>query len=585
MGDVRRVFLSHTGELREFPAGRSFVAAAEAAVARAQDAVADMAYFTARDGKPAEYCQARVRECDVYVGLIGMRYGSSVRDRPQVSYTELEFDTASEAGKPRLVFVLDENAAVPIPPSRLHDADPELQARQRAFRAKVLDSGVQVAMFASPEQLEVLLLQALHDTRPQVPPAPHPLEMLPGSLMTSIFRVLAAAPAPLSPHLKVLDFERLVDERTRNFVGRDFIFRALDELLGDPEFPSGYILIRGEPGIGKTALLSQLVKTRGYVHHFNIALQNIRSTRVFLENVCAQLIVRYQLGHAMLPPEAGQDSAFLAQLLAEAAGKAGDQPVVVLVDALDEAEDVALAATANRLFLPAVLPGNVFFILTSREQIDYRLDVDHREDLYLRDDDPQNLDDVRAYVSNFLSAHDEQMTARIAEWKIGADEFLDLLTDKSQGNFMYLVHVLEDIRTGRLTPDILDNIQDLPRGLHAYYQRHWRTMRAQDRDRFERIYEPVLRILATVREPVTVAAIREWTKVEPAKIREVIRDWRPFLNETPSPTREPLYRVYHASFQDFLAEEGVGLQPYHERIAMTAFGKIPGFLDGGSMPS
>ena len=171
---------------------------------------------------------------------------------------------------------------------------------------------------------------------------PHPLEMLPGAWMTSIFRLLANAPAPLSPHLQVLDFERLVDERTRNFVGRDFIFRAVDELLEDPELPSGYILIRGEPGIGKTALLSQLVKTRGSVHHFNIAPQNIRSTRVFLENMCAQLIVRYQLAHTMLPPEA-TSSAFLTRLLTEAAERAGIEAVVVLVDALDEAEDTGLA--------------------------------------------------------------------------------------------------------------------------------------------------------------------------------------------------------------------------------------------------
>jgi len=384
-------------------------------------------------------------------------------------------------------------------------------------------------------------------------------------LPPDIFRLLAAAPAPLSPYLKVLAFERLVEERTRNFVGRDYIFRGIDDLLEDPAFPSGYILIRGEPGIGKTALLSQLVKSRGYVHHFNIAPEGIRSTRVFLENVCAQLIVRYKLDYATLPPEASQDSAFLAQLLTEAAGKTADQRVVVLVDALDDAEDIGLPATANRLYLPAVLPQKVFTIVTSREQIDYRLDVNRRQDLYLRDDDPQNLNDVRAYVRSFLHANQEDMTALVGTWKIDPEDFVELLTDKSQGNFMYLVYVLADIRAGKLSPQTVDNIQDLPQGLRSYYQRHWRAMRAEDQDRFERIHEPVLRILAAVREPVTLSAIQEWTNIEPPRIREVIRDWRPFLKEESSENGEPSYRFYHVSFQDFLAEEGVGLKPYHQQ--------------------
>lgn len=406
---------------------------------------------------------------------------------------------------------------------------------------------------------------------------PHPLLRIPGGWNTSIFRLLTSTPAPLATHLKVLDFERLVEERTRQFVGREFVFQAIDALLADPaKFPSGYILVRGEPGIGKTALLSQLVKTRGYIHHFNIAPQNIRSTKAFLENVCAQLIVRYQLDHVTLPPEASQDSAFLSQLLNEARAKQPDRPIVILIDALDEAEDLGLPPAANRLFLPKVLPDGVFFVMTSREQMDYRLDVDRRKDLHVRDNDPANLDDIRAYVKNFVATHTE-MSEAIARWHVTESDFVELMTSRSEGNFMYLVHVLEDIRSGTLSPETLDRIEDLPVGLRQYYERHWRMMQAQDPTRFETIFEPVLRLLATVREPVSIGSLEEWTKLDPARIRTVIREWRGFLNEL-TLEGEKRYRVYHTSFQDFLAEEGIGLKPYHQRIAEAALRKIPGFL-------
>jgi hypothetical protein len=244
VGMPRRVFLSHTSELAEFPAGRSFVAAAEAAVTRAGDAVADMAYFTAREGQPSAHCREAVRGCGVYVGLIGLRYGSPVRDQPEMSYTELEFQAATEAGLPRLVFVLDEHAELRIPPSRVFDQEADRRVRQRAFRDRLRAAGVTVRKVASPDELELMLYQALLESHPAAlaPAAAQDIGLLRAATQSNLAALQADTTLPVG--------------------GGIHLSRLADAELEAARPADGGVLVVGDAGSGKTGILVTLASAR-----------------------------------------------------------------------------------------------------------------------------------------------------------------------------------------------------------------------------------------------------------------------------------------------------------------------------------
>ena len=157
-----RVFLSHTSELRQYPQAGSYIAKAERAVSAAGHAIVDMADFAAIDQAPAAVCEQRVRDCDVLVGIYGLRYGSPVRDQPEVSYTELEFITATEAAMPRLIFVINaDSEELGLPAKALVDRD--YGDRQDAFIQRVKDAGLTLQFFRNPDDLKGLVERSLRE--------------------------------------------------------------------------------------------------------------------------------------------------------------------------------------------------------------------------------------------------------------------------------------------------------------------------------------------------------------------------------------------------------------------------------------
>jgi len=136
------------------------VSAAEAAVKRAQLVPTDMGVFGAVDKAPSHVCRQMVERADVFVGIVGLRYGTPVRDRPEVSYSELEFEAATQHGIPRFMFLLDDQAVLPLPARQM--IDDEYGRRQTAFRRHIEEAaGVTAVRITSPAELEIGLYDAL----------------------------------------------------------------------------------------------------------------------------------------------------------------------------------------------------------------------------------------------------------------------------------------------------------------------------------------------------------------------------------------------------------------------------------------
>jgi hypothetical protein len=368
--------------------------------------------------------------------------------------------------------------------------------------------------------------------------------------------------ASVDRHL--INFSTLIAEKTKDFVGRQFVFDALDSFLAEEK--SGYFVIRGEPGIGKSALMGQLVKTRNLIHHFNVIQQNIRLPELFLGNICAQLINRYNLD-LKIPEEPMGSSLFLEQCLHQVADNQTNRPIIIALDSLDEAEWRLLSPRVNVHFLPPVLPEGVYVVVTTRPDRDIPLQVVSRRDLDIEPDLEGNLLDISIYLQNY--AIRSEMHRLLREWKITNTEFVTELLQKSQGNFMYLRYVLPAIEAGKQGRD---GIGELPNGLQGYYRGHWVQMKEEVGGDFKETHEKVICVLAVMTEPVSLDEVSDWAKIERREVQRIVQAWEPFILESVS-NDEQLYRLYHTSFADFLTKQ-VDLRNYSELVATAIEEKI-----------
>ncbi|QJT06272.1 ATP-binding protein [Streptomyces asoensis] len=339
--------------------------------------------------------------------------------------------------------------------------------------------------------------------------------------------------------------EDIIETKTADFVGRDYIFTAMEKFIEHHD--RGFLILEGDPGAGKTAILAEYIRRTHCIGHFNLRAQGLNTAGHFIRGLSQQLTARYG-AHPAGSTDSGESVSHMLREIR--AGLPDELPLVIAVDALDEAEAAPLAA--NPLYLPGVLDKGVYFVLTTRRNTTpLRADGPFQR-IDLRDFHDQTMEDVRRHLENKLS--DEALARLVDDSHLSRDAVVDRLGEMSEGNFMYLYYTLIDlVRSPNLDLDRF--LSELPQGLENYYAAHWESMGMAAAEA-PTVNAWILYVLCEAETPLPAWIIsrvvtRVTTQADPTFVQRRLIDWRQFLHADGS-TSPAKYSLYHASFRDFL---------------------------------
>jgi hypothetical protein len=343
-------------------------------------------------------------------------------------------------------------------------------------------------------------------------------------------------------------FKPLIEEKTRIFCGRNFVFKAFEEFLNKNS--KGYFTVVGDAGMGKSAIAAKYVDNSEHLPpcYFNIRSTGQNKPELFLESIRQQLIKRYPLANAQK-----DDLTTLLQKVSEKL--ASDERLVIVIDALDEVEQEK--GEANLLFLPKEPPERVYFLLTRRpftretKRLAVSPDIPVKE-LDLRESEyaTRNREDVEKYIRLFLnkdSEHKDAIRQWMQECQITEEAFVEQVATKSENNFMYLRYVLPEIAKGFYN-DL--GLTGLPDGLQDYYQVHWVRMGMDKAPQKEKVI--LLFVLVEIGTPIPGEMIAEIAEQDEFEVQKALdEEWVEYLTKKEK-DGELCYSFYHASFLDFL---------------------------------
>ncbi|PQJ36783.1 hypothetical protein BSZ35_00060 [Salinibacter sp. 10B] len=367
---------------------------------------------------------------------------------------------------------------------------------------------------------------------------------------------------------------------TEAFKGRHEV-RA--HLRGFAAGGEGTLMVFGAPGIGKSALLAQVVREieagidadgqiltgeNGTpidpppVIEFFIRWSEGKNDPVrFLRYLCRHLDERYGLDGHGIGSEPVELQEQLSARLEAIEGKTGeDNPkrTLLLVDGLDEAPELGRYIPESRSWLPV--------IISSRETPEAKefYEGRRRETRSKMTVGPLGKREVRAILYEGANKYDPAFD----------EDYVEAVAERSEGNPLYLTLLVEELVQGKIE---VGDIDALPEKIGKLYEE---AVRRVTKDGENQTVLGLLHLLAETKTPLTEEAIADYLEVNPMQASSAVREAMELLHEA-SP--EALYpaedtpedafsrkavQLFHESLREWLREKHEGTcEKMQERLA------------------